>query len=95
MLWLERGPAAEGGSMTGNGDGAWFGRRGYGSRNVPISWQGWLATILYAIGVGCCFFVPAILQVPHDGLIAFASFALLTLAFGTICVRKSRPGRGW
>ena len=77
------------------GDGAWFGRRGYGSRNVPISWQGWLATILYAIAVGCCFFVPPVWDVPHAELIAFASFALVTVAFGYLCVRKSRSGRGW
>jgi hypothetical protein len=81
--------------MTGNKDGAWFGRHGYGSRNVPISWQGWLATILYAIAAGCAFFVPAIWNVPHTGLVTFATFALVTAAFGYVCVRKSRPGRGY
>ena len=81
--------------MSGKGDGAWFGRHGYGTSNVPISWQGWLATIVYGIAAGCSFFVPPIMQLPHDGLVAFASFALVTIVFGTICVRKSRPGRGY
>ena len=72
------------------GDGAWFGRRGYGTRNQPISWQGWLATILYAVGAACSFVVPPVWQVPHEGLVAFAGFALVTIAFGWVCMRKSR-----
>ena len=88
-------PGGGGMAMSGNGDGAWFGRRGYGTRNLPISWQGWLATILYAIGISCCFFLPAVWKVPHEGLVTFASFALVTALFGTICIRKSRPGRGY
>jgi phosphatidylglycerophosphate synthase len=81
--------------MTGSRDGAWFGRGGYGSRNLPISWRGWLATILYAIAAGSAFFLPALWQVPYGGLVAFAAFALVTVVFGYVCVRKSRPGRGW
>ena len=76
-------------------DGAWFGRRGYGTRNLPISWQGWALTILYGIGAFCAFFLPAVWQLAYGGLVSFAAFALLTVAFGFICVRKSRPGRGW
>ncbi|MBV9881613.1 MAG: hypothetical protein JO276_01235 [Sphingomonadaceae bacterium] len=73
------------------GDGAWFGRRGYGTRNLPISWQGWLATILYACAVMLCFFLPAIWNLPHAELLSFASFALVTIAFTMVCARKSRP----
>ena len=72
------------------GDGAWFGRRGYGTRNLPISWQGWLATLLYTAGVMLCFFVPPVLALPHAEALAFAGFALLTIAFGYLCIRKSR-----
>ena len=77
------------------GDGAWFGRRGRGTRNLPISWQGWVATILYTIGIAFCFFAPAFWDVPHDELVAFASFALLTVAFAYLCARKSRSGDDW
>ena len=75
-------------------DGAWFGQRSYGSRNLPISWQGWLATILYGIGAFLAFFLPALWQLAHGGLVSFAAFALLTVVFGFICVRKSRARVG-
>jgi uncharacterized membrane protein YeaQ/YmgE (transglycosylase-associated protein family) len=71
-------------------DGAWFGQRRGGSRNLPISWQGWLATILYGIGAFLAFFLPAVWGLAHGGLVSFTAFALLTIVFGFICVRKSR-----
>jgi hypothetical protein len=73
-------------------DGAWFGQRSYGSRYLPISWQGWLATFLYTIGVMACFFLPALWDLPHAEAIAFLCFALLTIPFGYVCARKSRSG---
>ena len=76
--------------MALGNDRAWFGQRSYGSRTLPVSWQGWLATLLYAFGTMACFFVPAVRGLPHAELISFASFGLLTLLFGTIIVRKSR-----
>jgi hypothetical protein len=80
--------------MTGNDDGAWFGQRSYGARNLPISWQGWLATILYGAGAFLCFFLPAFWKVQRSDFVSFAAFALLTVAFGYLCVRKSRRGVG-
>jgi len=80
--------------MSGNDDGAWFGQRSYGSRNLPISWQGWLVTILYGIGAFLCFFLPALWNVQRSDFISFAAFVLLTIGFGFICVRKSRRGIG-
>jgi len=76
--------------MNGNGDGAWFGRRGRGTRNLPISWQGWLATLLYGAGAFLCFFLPAYLRLARGDGISFLAFILLTVAFGWLCVRKSR-----
>lgn len=76
--------------MRGSYDGAWFGQSSHGSRNLPISWQGWLATILYGIGAFCCFFLPALWKLPYGGAVSFAAFALLTVPFGYLCVRKSR-----
>lgn len=76
--------------MAGNDDGAWFGQRGFGSRNLPISWQGWLVTILYGAGAFLCFFLPALWKIPRGGFASLAAFALLTTAFGYVCVRKSR-----
>lgn len=73
-----------------SGDGAWFGRRGRGTRNLPISWQGWVATLLYACGVMLCFFLPAFWNLAHAELVAFAGFAMLTFGFGLVCARKSR-----
>lgn len=80
--------------MTGYRDGAWFGQRSYGSRNLPISWQGWLVTILYGIGAFLCFVLPAVWNLAHGELVAFAAFALLTVAFGWLVIRKSRAGIG-
>ena len=80
--------------MTANDDGAWFGQRSFGSRNLPISWQGWLATILYGVGAFLCFFLPALWKIPRGDGISFAAFILLTLVFGMICVRKSRKRIG-
>ena len=76
--------------MIGNRNKPWFGRHGYGSRNVPISWEGWLATLLYAVGVACSFIIPPVWEVPHDGLVAFAGFVLVTIAFAYVCMGKSR-----
>jgi hypothetical protein len=83
--------------MAGNHDGAWFGQRSYGSRNLPISWQGWLASILYGVGAFLCFFLPALWMIPHSDGLSFAAFVLLTVAFGYVCIRKSRPSisRRW
>ena len=36
--------------------------------------------------------LPALWQVPYGGL---AALALVTLVFGYVCVRRSRPGRSW
>jgi hypothetical protein len=80
--------------MRGNDDGAWFGQRSYGSRNLPISWQGWLVTILYGIGAFLCFFLPAVWRIQRSDFISFAAFILLTVIFGFVCVRKSRRGVG-
>jgi hypothetical protein len=76
--------------MIGDPGRPWFGRRGNGSRNLPISWQGWVATILYASGISLCFFTPAFLGLAHAELIAFAAFAAMTIPFAFLCARKSR-----
>jgi hypothetical protein len=67
------------------GDGAWFARVGDGTRNRPITWQGWLLLILYTIAVMGTVFLMAF------GTLAFVvGLVSVSVLFGYLCVRKSR-----
>jgi hypothetical protein len=65
----------------------WFAakRRGFGPR-LPITWQGWLLTIVFvgaAVGLG--------LMLDNDPLRYIAIVVPLTLAFTVISVRTTKP----
>jgi hypothetical protein len=67
------------------GDGAWFARVGYGTRNRPVTWQGWLLMILYVVAV-----MGAALLAVYGTLAFLAALALITCLLGYVVVRKSR-----
>lgn len=76
-------------------DGAWFApkRYGYGA-GLPITWQGWLATITYiAVIAG----IPVLDDLGTEGshVAAFALFLLATSVFLVILARRTRGGWKW
>lgn len=72
-------------------DDAWFApkRFGYGA-SFPISWQGWLATLLYvAVIAGAAF------AFRHQVLPLMAAVVPATILFVLVTVKKTRGGWHW
>jgi hypothetical protein len=69
----------------------WFApkRYGYGS-GPPISWQGWVLTIAFVVGVA----VLGILLVSKP-MVFIAILIPLTVAFSTIAAKTTRGGWRW
>lgn len=66
--------------------GAWFSQTRGGYRNKPVTWQGWLALIIYVIALG------GSLALLRWGELAFvAAFVLISAIFAFVAISKSRP----
>ena len=77
---------------TGTADGAWFApkRFGYGT-GLPISWQGWLACLVYAATVT----LAALLLAERTVTGFVAVMIVATAAFLYVCATKTRGGWKW
>ena len=77
---------------TGQDEQAWWApkRYGYGA-GLPIAWQGWAVTLVYALLItGAAF------GLLPNRILAFAAIALAaTAALILICARKTRGGWRW
>ena len=73
-------------------DGDWFAPKkfGFGS-GLPISWQGWAITILYAVAM----IVAAGALMPRHRGIAIGIIVPLTAAFLVISAQHTRGGWKW
>ena len=76
----------------------WFIARLYGWGWKPVSWQGWLVTFVYALGVGFIF-VRAYINTASVSNFLFwflPSFIVITLMLLFICYTKGeKPGWHW
>jgi hypothetical protein len=74
----------------------WFRRKTYGWGWTPNTWQGWLVTILYSLGIFAIFFTQLgdyTEAVPLDRLSAFAGITFLLLAI--VWRTGEAPKFGW
>ncbi|MBR0552269.1 hypothetical protein [Stakelama marina] len=70
-------------------DGYWFAPKRFGMGAVPVTWQGWLATIIYvALLFACVRLLPGIAAKLAVGV-------PLTIGFMVIAARKTDGGWHW
>ena len=77
--------------MSRDDDGAWFAPKmfGYGA-GLPVTWQGWLATLIY-IGI-----VGAAALAFEDRLLPLLSVVVTaTILFVVVAAKKTRGGWHW
>ncbi|WP_199100509.1 hypothetical protein [Dyella sp. ASV21] len=61
------------------GDGKyWFGRKRFGIGYGPRTWQGWLATLIYALSM---WTLPRVITPAGDHVIRMVLIAVLTVVF--------------
>lgn len=73
-------------------EGDWFAPKKLGvGTGMPISWQGWAVTLLYAAVV----IVAAALLMPRHHWVSIGIIAPLTAAYLVICARHTRGGWKW
>ncbi|KVN59329.1 hypothetical protein [Burkholderia ubonensis] len=80
--------------MASNGKKIWFPAKRYGwGWGLPVTWQGWVALLLYMLGVAAS----AWLLPPHDAPFAFSScVAVLSAALVVVCwLRGEKPRWRW
>jgi len=70
-------------------EGAWFVPKRYGWGAAPATWQGWLATAVYA-----ALLIAALRLLPNEVSKAAAGIAL-TLLFLILSLRKTAGGWHW
>jgi len=65
----------------------WFKRKTYGWGWTPVSWQGWLSTVVYAVVLLWLFrVVDSLSHSMSDVLVGFApAFIFTTLVFVAVC----------
>ena len=75
-----------------DGEQAWFApkRYGYGA-GLPISWQGWLVCLVYAVVVTL-----AALLLPQRTILGFVAIMIVASALLIfVCAKKTRGGWHW
>ncbi|KWK84683.1 hypothetical protein WM16_02795 [Burkholderia ubonensis] len=80
--------------MASNGKRIWFPAKRYGwGWDLPVTWQGWVALLLYMLGVAAS----AWLLPPHDAPFAFGScVAVLSAALVVVCwLKGEKPKWRW
>lgn len=83
--------------LKDNPKGSWFKRKLYGWGWVPVTWQGWLITILYVLFV--LIFASTVDETSSPQEIVFTCIlpiTLLTIMFIRICYKKGeKPKWQW
>ncbi len=74
--------------MTGGPE--WFGQKRYGYGCMPISWQGWLATLVYVVIVSF-----AGLLAWRSPLAAYSVIATVTILFIILAAKTTKGGLQW
>jgi len=75
----------------------WFKAKRFGWGWQPISWQGWIITLIYVLGIANFAIEASPEHSGSDFLLFFApKFILLTLSFLAICYLKGeKPAWHW
>jgi hypothetical protein len=73
----------------------WFKAKLYGWGWNPITWQGWVVTLMYCVGIVTFFtYVDAVSHSVSDTLIRFAlPFIVFTSLFLSVCYMKGEKPR--